>query len=136
MTILATVRSIWTSDPEQTMNLAACWRRFLPAMLCALFCAAGGSQIVAVEMQNSFPDAEWIPVTPESQGMSPAEMERVGEWLADHGSKAGLVVRHGQIVGEWYFEGTSERTKHDVYSSAKSFTSTAAGLAIAAGKLR
>ena len=46
-----------------------------------------------------------------------------------------LVVRHGKIVGEWYFEGADRNTKLLVYSTSKSFASTAAGLAIADGKL-
>jgi CubicO group peptidase (beta-lactamase class C family) len=45
------------------------------------------------------------------------------------------MVRHGQIVGEWYFDGTNPTTQLLVYSTTKSFSSTAAGIAIADGKL-
>ena len=50
--------------------------------------------------------------------------------------KAGLVVRHGRIVGEWYFDDATPETKYLVYSTTKSFSSTAAGLAIGDGKLK
>src|SRR5690348_14492430 len=52
----------------------------------------------------AWPVPDWKVVTPESQGVSSAGMEKVRQWLAAHGSKTGLVVRHGYIVGEWYFD--------------------------------
>jgi CubicO group peptidase (beta-lactamase class C family) len=38
-----------------------------------------------------------------------------------------LVIRHGHIVGEWYKEG-DRMTAFNIYSSSKSYTSTAYGL--------
>ena len=38
-----------------------------------------------------------------------------------------LVIRRGQIVGEWYKEG-DRTTAFNIYSSSKSYTSTAYGL--------
>ncbi len=84
---------------------------------------------------TAWPVPEWETATPESQGVSPAVLEKVRDWLRDNGSKTGLVVRHGRIVGEWYFEGTTANTQLLVYSTSKSFASTAAGMAIAKGKL-
>ncbi len=46
------------------------------------------------------------------------------------------MIRHGQIVAEWYFDDATAASKYLVYSTTKSFASTAAGLAIAAGKLK
>ena len=52
-------------------------------------------------------------------------------------SKTGLVVRHGRIVGEWYFDEATRDSKYLVYSTGKAFVSTpAVGLAIAEGKLK
>ena len=85
--------------------------------------------------QTAWPKPEWQTATPESQGMSTAAVEKVGQWLKDNASKSGLIVRHGRIVGEWYFEGADKNTQLLVYSTSKSFASTAAGLAIAEGKL-
>lgn len=84
---------------------------------------------------TAWPVPEWQTATPESQGLSAAGVEKVGQWLKDAGSKSGLVVRHGRIVGEWYFDGATPASKYIVYSTTKSFASTAAGLAIDEGKL-
>jgi len=86
--------------------------------------------------QTVFPGADWEVAKPEAQSMSAAGLEKVGAWLKDSGAKSGLVVRHGRIVGEWYFGDAKPDSKHIVYSSTKSFASTAAGLAIASGKLK
>lgn len=86
--------------------------------------------------QAVFPGAEWQVAKPDAMSMSSAGLEKVGLWLKEHGSKTGMVVRHGQIVGQWYFDDARPESKYIVYSTTKSFASTAAGLAIAAGKLK
>jgi CubicO group peptidase (beta-lactamase class C family) len=103
-----------------------CWLALLPLLWTT-------GQLSA---QTVFPAAAWQVDTPESQSMSAEGVAKVGEWLKANGSKTGLVVRHGRIVGEWYFDGAKADSKFIVYSSTKSFSSTAAGLAIAAGKLK
>ncbi len=90
---------------------------------------------VQATAQTTFPGADWQVAKPESQAMSSAVLEKVGQWLQDNGSKSGMVVRHGRIVGQWYFDDARPDSKHLMYSTSKSFSSTAAGLAIAAGKL-
>ncbi len=85
--------------------------------------------------QTVFPSPDWLVAEPASQSMSADGLAKVGQWLKDSGAKAGLVVRHGQIVGEWYFDDATPASKYLVYSTSKSFASTAAGLAIADGKL-
>jgi len=82
-----------------------------------------------------FPGTDWKTAKPASQGLSPAGVARVGKWLEENGSKTGLMIRHGRIVGEWYFDGTDATTQLLVYSTTKSFSSTATGIAIADGKL-
>ena len=101
--------------------------------LLALLCISVSTQLSA---QTVFPAGDWETATPESQSMSAEGVKKVGEWLKANGSKTGLVVRHGRIVGEWYFDGAKADSKFIVYSSTKSFSSTAAHLAIAAGKLK
>jgi CubicO group peptidase (beta-lactamase class C family)/glucose/arabinose dehydrogenase len=86
--------------------------------------------------QTVFPVDDWQVAKPEAQAMSSAGLEKVRDWLKDHGSKTGMVVRHGQIVGQWYFDDAKPDSKYLVYSTSKSFASTAAGLAIASGKLK
>jgi CubicO group peptidase (beta-lactamase class C family) len=82
-----------------------------------------------------WPVPDWQTATPESQQMSTAGLEKVRDWLKEAGSKTGLVVRHGWIVGEWYFDDATPTSRYLVYSTSKSFASTAAGLAIYDGKL-
>jgi CubicO group peptidase (beta-lactamase class C family) len=46
-----------------------------------------------------------------------------------------MLVRHGQVVAECWWSPYDAKTRHELYSLSKSFTSTAVGLAIAEGKL-
>ncbi len=93
------------------------------------------SLTVSHAAEQAWPAPEWATAQPGDVGMSAAGLEQVGAWLKRSGAKTGLVVRHGRIVGEWYFDGADRNTKLLVYSTSKSFASTAAGLAVAAGKL-
>jgi CubicO group peptidase (beta-lactamase class C family) len=108
-------------------------RRSVSRVLFAILLLFGAASVAVA--QTVFPAAEWQVVKPETQSMSSEALAKVGTWLKDNGSKAGMVVRHGRIVGEWYFDEATPTSKHLVYSTTKSFASTAAGLAIASGKL-
>jgi CubicO group peptidase (beta-lactamase class C family) len=90
----------------------------------------------AVDAQTIFPVPDWQVAKPETQSMSAEGVAKVGAWLKENGSKAGLLVRHGRIVGEWYFDDATPQSRYPVYSTTKSFASTAAGLAIADDKLK
>ncbi len=104
-------------------------------MIALLSLLSAGASAEDAGGQPAWPIPDWQVVAPESQHLSAATIARVGQWHQQHGSKAGLVVRHGQIVGEWYFGDAKPTTKFLVHSVTKSFSSTAAGLAIADGKL-
>jgi CubicO group peptidase (beta-lactamase class C family) len=82
-----------------------------------------------------WPAADWQVASPESQQVSPAGLERVQQWHEKNASKTGLVIRHGRIVGEWYFGGARASDRLLVFSVTKSVSSTAVGVAIAEGKL-
>lgn len=86
--------------------------------------------------QTVFPAADWQVSEPESQSMSAEGVAKIGQWLKDNGSKTGLIVRHGHIVGEWYFDGATPQSKFIVYSTTKSISSTAVGVAVEQGKLK
>ncbi len=88
-----------------------------------------------VQAQTVFPSPDWKVAQPESQAMSAAGLERIGQWLEESGAKTGLLVRHGRIVGEWYFDDATPESKYLVYSTTKSLASAATGLAIAKGAL-
>lgn len=109
------------------MSLSAVCRTTFAFLLLLAATAASG--------QTVFPGKEWQVDKPEAQSMSSEGLEKVGAWLKANGSKTGMVVRHGRIVGQWYFDDAQPDSKFPVYSTTKSFASTATGLAIAAGKL-
>jgi CubicO group peptidase (beta-lactamase class C family) len=48
-----------------------------------------------------------------------------------HGDLKGVVIlRHGKLVAESYFNGDDESTLHDIRSATKSITATLMGIAI------
>jgi CubicO group peptidase (beta-lactamase class C family) len=74
---------------------------------------------------------------PEVQGVSPAailafvdEADRKIDSLHSF-----MLVRHGHVVAECWWTPYDAKTRHELYSLSKSFTSTAVGLAVAEGKL-
>lgn len=74
---------------------------------------------------------------PEAQGVSPTailafvdEADRKIDALHSF-----MLVRHGHVVAECWWSPYDAKTRHELYSLSKSFTSTAVGLAIAEGKL-
>jgi len=85
--------------------------------------------------QTVFPGADWEVATPASQGIDAERLDQARAWLESHNSKSGLVVRHGRIVAEWYFGDADRTSKFPAYSTTKSLSSMATGLAIADGKL-
>lgn len=85
--------------------------------------------------EQAWPVPEWETVKPADIGMNAAKLDEVGKLLKASGAKTGLVVRGGKIVGEWYFDDATKDSKYLVYSTSKSFASTAAGLMIADGRL-
>lgn len=102
-------------------------------MLLAVLMMAVGVRTAAA--QTAWPGADWETATPASQGMDAAGLEQARAWLESHQSKSGLVVRHGRIVAEWYFGDATPQTKFAAYSTSKSLSSMATGLAIADGRL-
>jgi CubicO group peptidase (beta-lactamase class C family) len=80
-----------------------------------------------------------LPAEGEPDDSQKARIRAVGgvDWDAlkaawDHNASAPgatglLVIRHGQVVGEWYKDG-DRATAFNIYSSSKSYTSTAYGL--------
>ena len=99
------------------MSLSAVRRTTLAFLLLLVTGAASG--------QTVFPGKQWQVDKPEAQSMSSEGLEKVGAWLKANGSKTGMVVRHGRIVGQWYFDDATADSKFPVYSTTKSFASTA-----------
>ena len=97
--------------------------------------SAPGNIALADKPKEIWPIPDWQVVSPESQQMSAARLERVRQWHVENSSKTGLVIRHGRIVAEWYFGDAKASTQLLVFSVTKSVSSTAVGLAMAKGNL-
>lgn len=75
--------------------------------------------------------------TPEQQGVS----SRALNTFLDEVEKSKIefhsimVVRHGHVIAEGWWDPYAAPLKHTLYSLSKSFTSTAVGLAVAEGRL-
>ncbi|MBE7179155.1 MAG: serine hydrolase, partial [Mucilaginibacter polytrichastri] len=77
-------------------------------------------------------------VTPESEGISSTAIINFLD-----GIKAGknefhsfVLLRHGNIVAEGWWNPYALQMRHTLYSTSKSFTSTAVGFAVSEGKLK
>jgi CubicO group peptidase (beta-lactamase class C family) len=74
---------------------------------------------------------------PETQGVAPSG---ILAFLDEANHKIDslhsfMLVRHGHVVAECWWDPYDAKSRHELYSLSKSFTSTAVGLAIAEGKL-
>lgn len=74
---------------------------------------------------------------PEAEGVSSADVLRFLDAAAksDHEFHSIMVVRHGKVVTEGWWNPYRADLKHTMYSCSKSFTATAIGFAVAEKKL-
>jgi CubicO group peptidase (beta-lactamase class C family) len=75
--------------------------------------------------------------SPEKQGVSSTELLALIDALDKEIDQMHsiMLVRHGRVIAEGWWNPYDSQTPHVLYSLSKSFTSTAVGLAIAEGKL-
>jgi hypothetical protein len=75
--------------------------------------------------------------TPEAQGMASSELLAFVETAEQEidALHSFMLMRHGRVVAEGYWEPYSPEVQQTLYSLSKSFTSTAVGIAIAEGYL-
>jgi CubicO group peptidase (beta-lactamase class C family) len=98
--------------------------------LLAYFPTAFSGQFVRVEA------FEWASGTPEEQGFSTQELEKLQRSLAAKNTKALLVIRHDRIVWEWYAPGHSRIKTHYSASMAKALVGgVAVAVAISDGRI-
>ena len=86
-------------------------------------------------MDDVFPVPTWATALPEDHGLDPVHLQEAADLAAANLSNCLLVVRHGHIVGEWYWQGTTPTTKVKNWSVGKSYASTVVGLAVDRGDL-
>ncbi|MDX1907698.1 MAG: serine hydrolase domain-containing protein [Bacteroidia bacterium] len=70
--------------------------------------------------------------TPEAEGVSSARLLHLMDTLAasPHEFHSLMIVRHGKVIAETWWHPYRPDLKHTLYSTSKSFTSTAIGFAI------
>ncbi len=76
--------------------------------------------------------------TPELQGVSSGNIQAFVEAVEKNnlGLHSLMVVRHGKVVAEGWWDPYKPDVKHMLFSLSKSFTSTAIGLAVTEGLLK
>jgi CubicO group peptidase (beta-lactamase class C family) len=93
--------------------------------------------VAATPERDYWPTADWQSATPEEVGMR-------SDLLADLDAYAGdsmppirgiLIVRHGRIAFERYYDGCTPETYHSVNSVTKSVLSALIGIALLQGLL-
>src|SRR5262245_22013346 len=77
-----------------------------------------------------YPDPDWQTVDPADHGLDPAGLAAAAAAASGFESRCLLVIRHGVLVGEYYFDGATATTTPDSWSIAKSYTATTTGIAI------
>jgi CubicO group peptidase (beta-lactamase class C family) len=82
------------------------------------------------------PGEQWQVVPPAAVGLDAAALSSIAETARQGKSNCLVVVRHGKIAGEWYFNGTGPDTTQNVFSVTKSIASTLVGIAQDDGDLR
>jgi CubicO group peptidase (beta-lactamase class C family) len=85
---------------------------------------------------DTAPGAQWQKVAPAAVGLDAGKLAQVAALAKKGHSSCLVVVRHGKLAGEWYFDGAGPDTTQDVYSATKSFASTLVGIAQDDGDLR
>jgi CubicO group peptidase (beta-lactamase class C family) len=82
-----------------------------------------------------WPTEGWRTSTPQEQNMDAEKLAQMISFVGEQniGLHSLLIVQHGYIVSETYFQYNSETTKHELYSCTKSFTSALVGIAIDKG---
>jgi CubicO group peptidase (beta-lactamase class C family) len=104
-------------------------------------CGGGGGGDSEPEQVSTSPDNTgdgWSISSPASEGIDTNAVNTVLTDIRDGdypGVDAMVVIRHGKLVAEGYFNGFGRDSLHDLRSTGKSFTSALAGIAIDRGAM-
>jgi CubicO group peptidase (beta-lactamase class C family) len=142
--MLKTIGGGRSGDRHPTASIRPCWTRLLVAGLVCVLAAActtstdrpeatGTSRASAAPTQRDYwPTAGWRTVAPDQQGMDPAVLDDLDTMVPDlyPQVRSVLVVRHGYLVYERYWEGVDADDGHNSYSMTKSFVSALVGSAL------
>jgi CubicO group peptidase (beta-lactamase class C family) len=125
--------------------------RFFALLLAGLLGTWGAGYTNSSAQQNKVPEQtavsgqesstwEWPVSTPEEQGLDPQMLAELVKLIRE-GERYQrlhclLVIRHGHLVVEEYFNGWQADGLHTLQSVTKSFTSALVGIAIARGEFK
>jgi CubicO group peptidase (beta-lactamase class C family) len=136
-------RTGWTSPTAPTARLRQRWTRLLAAGLACVLAAACTSPVREEATATSaasqspiqrdyWPTAGWRTAAPDQQGIDPAVLDDLDTAVPDiyPQMRSVLVIRHGYLVYERYWQGFTVSDGHDSRSVAKSFVSALVGIAL------
>lgn len=107
----------------------------MSAMLLASACSSGGGSDMldgVASQQNPesavFPISNWARANPAELGFDSARLDQIA---SDAGPETNCIVvtRHGEVAGEWFFNGTSAETPIGAFSATQAFSATLVGIA-------
>jgi CubicO group peptidase (beta-lactamase class C family) len=110
-----------------TALIAALWLAAVPALAAAPDCSGPS--------QTPWPTKDWEVSTPEAQGMDPAALARLVDFVGLYKQDSLLVIRHGKIVVDAYYAPYAPNIRHDLRSVTKSFIGTLTGIEVQEGLL-
>ena len=96
---------------------------------------SGGAAGAPDDTDTPYPDADWARGDAAEAGFDPAVLDELAAEAEAAGSNCLIVIRHGELVAEWYWNGTEPTTNQEVFSATKSYSSTLVGIAQADGDL-
>ena len=113
----------------------------LTALAVACGGASPGDPLPALPLDGAtyWPGAAWRTADPAQVGMDARALRALGDRLQRNeipGIDALVVVRHGYVVAERYFNGGSQGQLHTMQSVTKSVTALVVGAAVSEGTLR
>lgn len=98
--------------------------------------AAPSPSSTTVPATVTYPGAQWATQSPAAAGLDKTQLDLIAARAKAGASDCFLVVRHGKIVDERYWRGSSKDRAQEVWSATKSYTSTLIGIAQDEGKLK
>jgi len=108
-------------------------KHFAPLfILLIIFTSCNDQKVAENASPNDLPRS-----TPEAEGISSLAISTLIDSMnqSNLGFHSIMVIRHGQVVAEGWWNPYREELKHSLYSLSKSFTSTAIGFAVQEGLL-
>jgi CubicO group peptidase (beta-lactamase class C family) len=122
------------------MNKLLCrWhRRLLLAGLSAVLISGFSTPLLAQTANDYYPAGEWQTAKVQKQGLSKKIIRSLLNRLRSNEIRnlnSLLIVRHGYMVVEEYFNGSSAEDVHTIQSDSKSITSLLIGIALQQGKI-